>query len=176
MVLSSSEKKMRQLTILVFILLMVGNGAICASLTPKYGKEFNEERMKIGIPIIPDNWELNSVLQDSARWVNPERIEKHNERIPVHHSKGLNYRTGILLSETDIYYGKEDYKTIDGTFRENLSISYFYQVDDYSYVKRTGWWIILNNQQTEDASMDTEITIEEAEKILEEWGIERLSD
>jgi len=163
---------MKQITILLTILLTFGLSAICQQPGPKYGKEYNEERQKVGLPIIPDNWELDSVLQGSSMWVNPERIEKLNNHISVHWSKGLDYRTGTLIAESDIYYGREDYTTVDGTFREKLIITYYYQIDDYSDEKSVGWSAEILNKANKGRK---ELSLEEAERILEEWGIERLS-
>src|SRR5262245_13510714 len=162
---------MKQITILLMILLVVGLGTICARATPKYGKEYNEQRKQVGLPLIPDNWKLDSVLQGSSTWGNPERVEKMNNHIPVHWSKGLDYRTGTLISETDTYYGNDDYTHVDGTFRESLGITYYYQIDDYSSEKRVGWSATIVNEASEGVK---KISLEEAEKILKDWKIERL--
>ena len=164
---------MRRISILLIVLLVVGL-SVCKRPEPKYGKEYNEERKKVGLPIIPDNWELSSVLTGESVWANPERVEKKNKNIPVHWRKRLNYRTGTLISETDTYYGKEDFPDQDGTSREHLYITYNYQVDDYDYKKRADWSASLYNRETV-ASGDFDISLEEAEKILKDWGIERLS-
>ena len=139
---------------------------------PNYGKEYNPERRKVGVPVIPDDWKLDSVLRDEARWVNPDRIEKRDRHIPVHWSKYLNYRTGTLLSETDIYYGKNTYTNSEGTYLEKLLITYHYQVDNYDYKKTIGWSIVLYNATMSGFGQD--ISLEEAEAVLKEWGIQRL--
>ena len=62
---------------MLIISLLIGLSA-CKEPDPQYGKEFNPERKKIGLPIIPDNWKLEKVREDYSLWVNPERSEKFN--------------------------------------------------------------------------------------------------
>jgi hypothetical protein len=128
---------------LLMILLLIALSA-CKEPDPQYGKEFNPERKKIGLPIIPDNWELARVMVDTSRWVNPERSEKFNARIPVHWSKSVWYPEGNLVLEEDIYYGINDYTTVDGTYREDLVITYYYQVDEHDYRQKLGWDVSLS--------------------------------
>ena len=138
---------------------------------PKYGPEHNAVREQVGLPIIPADWEAELVHSGECTWVNPERIEKRDARVPVHWSKYLNYHTGELLYEVDTYFGREDYTAEEeGTFREKLRIAYYYQVDDYDYKERLGWDVTLHNQEY---PFGETICLEEAETILNTWGISR---
>ncbi len=106
----------RMNTMLLVMFLAVGL-VTCKPLIrsePRFGREYNIERMKVGVPIIPDDWELFNSDAKYAAWVNPARAKNMSDRIPLHYDKALDYRTGSLLSETDTYYGKEDYTIPDG--------------------------------------------------------------
>ncbi len=158
----------------ILVLLLALAGLACGIFeqpTPKFGREYNEERTKVGVPVIPADWELHTVRDGECAWVNPERTAKRDARIPGHWSKYVNYRTGELLYETDIYFGREDYVTEEGTFRERLRVTYYYTADPYDHKERLGWSVELSNS----TSTGTEITLEEADAILRNWGIDRLS-
>ena len=168
---------MRNKVTLLLIVLLTANTFACRTLKhyePQYGKIFNAKRKEIGLPIIPNNWEISSVHAEECTWVNPERKKQYTNRTPVHWSKYLNYRTGALISETDTYYGHEDYHLKDeGTYREELVITYFYQEDTLVYGSEAKTWKIWLYGNT--APEGKVINLQEAESILKEWGLDRLS-
>ena len=130
---------MRKQVWLLVVLLTVGLSA-CKDPQPKYGRDFNQERKKIGLPIIPDNWELMRATTDYSKWGDPEHREKLKARVSFHRSKVVIDRNGILTHEQDEYYGKQDYTNFEGTVaREELLITYYYRVDEGDYMKRLGW-------------------------------------
>ncbi len=168
-------KKIRAFSIIVLAFSFLLACGLLKHSEAKYGREYNEKRKEVGLPIIGDDWEISSILDGESVWVNPDRVELYNKRVPVHWSKYINYQTGTLISETDTYYGRNDYYIEqEGTYREKLTISYHYQTDPFVYGSQLGWNVRLYNKETY-AIGDKEISIEEAEKILAEWGIERLS-
>lgn len=165
---------MKKIDLIILILVMSFFGA-CYRHEPKYGKDYNEQRKKIGLSLIPDDWELYKVTKTSSVWVNPKREINIDRKIPVHWSKDVSYDAHGLIAEYDVYYGSEDYITIDGTFRERLAITYRYRLDDsMDYKAHLGWNCRISNQETGKQGGER-ISLEEAEKILEGWGIKRLS-
>ncbi len=163
---------MKFLRTLILTLLLSCTLACCPAQQPpepQYGREYNPERRKAGVPIIPENWELEKVLTGESLWVNPDRIEDRAAGIPTHWSKHLNYRTGELLAESDIYLGKEDYTTPEGTRREYLSSTYRYQVDEYDDEKKIGWEFTL---YSEESPLGKKLSLEEAQEVLTEWNLE----
>jgi len=137
--------------------------------TPRFGKEFNAERERLGVPIIPDEWIVTIVSSQGTKWSNPDKEDIIDSRIPFHVSKGIYYGTGELISETDSYFGMDDWVDLEGNVsRESLDITYNYQIDENDWKKHLGWSAFYRSQETMPGK---EITLEEAIKILQEWNI-----
>jgi len=142
---------------------------------PQYSQDHNEERKKLGLPIIPDHWKIAGLSSEHVIWSDPERENKLEHRIPFHASKRVDYKSGTLQRERDRYYGVEDYVDANGDLqRERLTITYYYQVDGDDEPR---WRIALMQDEKRDGDVfkDGKVTLEEAEEILREWGIERLN-
>ena len=146
----------------------------CKSETPKYGMEFNEEREKIGLPALNEEWicvKKNSIMYDEAgnkrftsTWINPTR-EKNK---PYHWLKSVSYNIYGILTETNSYKGLNIYATIDGTSREALWVNYYFVDNQWRYV-------LAGQEITEDGySLDSRfvMTKEETDSILKFWNIE----
>ncbi len=56
------------------------------------------------------------------------------------------------------------------TLREALSSTYHYQAEDHGFRRGVGWSIRLYRKD----AVAVEVSLEEAEKVLAEWGIKRL--
>lgn len=161
--------KLRLLVLIALTTLSLAACSVFRRPEPKYGREFNAERMKIGLPIIEEDWQLSRSDKGRCSWVTSRREDKAR-RQPVHFSKDVNYRTGMLLSETDLYFGSEDWFLDGETYREELTVTYSFRVDDYASRRRLGWSAWLT-----DRDGSREISLEEAEQVLARWGIQRLS-
>ena len=146
---------------------------ICGWIFPtlKYGREYNPERQKVGLPTIPADWEGMESC-GYATWINPVTAEKVKNHIPVHWFKEVNYAYGTLIVENDKYYGKNDYMCDDGTCREQLTITYYFQADNNGIDGK--WEAQLLSDETWNHSAEENISLDEAKKILETWGIQRL--
>lgn len=165
---------MKQLSIIVSLIITLIACNFLKLPEAKYGREQNQQRMEVGVPLIEDDWELSKVHSREATWVTLGHEQKYDNNIPVHWSKYLNYRDGSLISETDTYYGENDYYLDweEVYRREKLTITYAYQKDEYVYKGNLGWNIRLYNQENPTGK---EISLQDAEQILTDWGIERLS-
>lgn len=149
---------------LILILCNLFLGA-CRQPEPQYGADYNAERQKIGLPVIPSSWRPIA-RQGDCRWMNPDDDTQYKQHLPVHFSKYVNYRDGTLISETDTYYGTQDFTTADGTVREYVSVTYYYSANEGA----AKWDIVLLDQRLH------EISLEQAEEILNGWGLPRLAD
>jgi len=150
----------------------VACGLLPSRPAPKYGPEYNAERMKVGLPVLPENWKLVDSGPDGAAWLNPEANAKERSRIPVHSEKHVRYENGILISEGDSYYGSQDYTNIDGTYREFIGITYHFKVSRNDRLQKLGW-TATRCDAVEPYCKD--ISLEEAEAILKAWGLQRLN-
>src|SRR5258707_15750732 len=89
--------------IFVFMLSACGE-----SINSKYGRQYNSEREKLGIAIIPNDWDAS--WKDDGVWYNPDSDAiKLKNRTPFHESKVVEVQKNILIYEEDNYIGSEDY-------------------------------------------------------------------
>ncbi|MCC7117229.1 MAG: hypothetical protein IT310_01790 [Anaerolineales bacterium] len=131
---------------------------------PEYGKDFNPEREKMGIPIIPENWELRDVLGNRITWGYPEYPPSEHPIRPYYSQKQIVIVDENTIEETDYYEGARMITTLVGDhLYDSLDITCTYHLDSIQEVKCTalfsaGGYIIPK-------------TYEEAIAILGEWGL-----
>jgi hypothetical protein len=166
----------KQIKLWLLVVLLAALGG--CKYEAKYGLEYNEQRKKIGLPLLEAGWKLSTVLEDHTSYTNPDDDIYREKKQAFHWSKSIYYKKGELTKEYDTYIGPGTYTTIeDGTFDEEIRISYYYKVDSVSGGYKKGWVCTLLDQSTA-GSINFEkrnITLKEAEKILKRWGIERLN-
>jgi len=104
--------------------------------------------------------------------MNPEANAKERARIPVHSEKTVHYEDGVLISDGDSYYGSKDYTNIDGTSREFVGITYHFKIGKTDRLQQLGW-TARRCDAAEPYCKD--ISLEEAEAILNAWGLQRLN-
>ncbi|MCL2219246.1 MAG: hypothetical protein FWC23_05105 [Chitinispirillia bacterium] len=172
--------------------------AVVPPETPKYGVEFNEEREKIGLHILDSNWRYSrsygEMYDESGRrvfagnWINIART--HDK--PHYAVKSFEYtndtirNTDVIISETDLYIGSREYTTIDGTFKEELYITYFFSESRWRYslcgedvpdLEKTAYLIdgkrITNPKKAYSSFKSFILTKEEADSVLKDWNIDR---
>ena len=137
----------------------------CRKQQPLFGKEYNQERIKIGIPIIPDNWNAPSAGSDDANWYNPDSDNFHKAKIPFYVSKYVNYQSGILTYEQDEYFGREDFLWDGSLFRERIFITYKY---NFTYGNQEfNWSATYSNKD----GLSQDIGLSKAKEILKSWGL-----
>jgi hypothetical protein len=132
---------------------------------PKYGVEFNEEREKIGLPLLNENWEYVEIIGAlGSSWINPARDKSK----PSYFSKSVSYNNDTILWESDHYVGLKEYNTIDGKFQEELYVIYHFTKSDSDGV---GWKYVLSTAGESDSMHNIDITKEIADSILISWGL-----
>ncbi len=132
---------------------------------PKFGLDYNPERQKLGIPVIPADW--SSMVTDSniTSWYDPQGAEKRGDHLPYHASKDIYSQNGILSSEADTYFGPTDYNDNFSMTpqRERITITYLYN--------ENGWFVSYMSQATHNTGEYT-ISINQAKTFLASWGLE----
>jgi hypothetical protein len=158
--------------------------ACCKPKVPlRYGKEFNSERRRHGLPVIPEDWKLDGnvgAMHGRADvWLNPKNELPGDLPVPMHFSKGILYTQDEILEESDLYYGPRRFSHFTGvevrSYRESIMITYCFRripEHDIAVCTRPGWHVSYLDGKTQDNSRP--ITLVEAERILLTWGIERL--
>jgi hypothetical protein len=151
-----------------------------------YGKEFNNERMKRGIPVIPENWiteRKNICEKDSykfkhnnagVQWYDENHFKikeickrgKHNWKVIVFNDKNI-------IKESDTYYGIKkgkyyNYDLYEKEGYEYITITYSYDAEREGYKP---WHVegkILNIN-------DYPTSLWKADSLLRSWGISRVN-
>jgi hypothetical protein len=164
-VVSPPKKQLGSIVILLGVLLLA-----CQLLTPKLshqcGIEYNAERPALGLPVIPSDWKLEPG-ERSCVWRSPDWSEKKAKHIPVYASKFVSFQAGVLMAENDTYFGPHDFFDFDGTrLRDRLDVTYNYHPDK----DHPQWDVTLTTNQR--YSPVSKITLERANQILVEWGID----
>jgi hypothetical protein len=142
----------------------------CEYAPPKYGLKFNETREKIGLPILSENWEHLKEFGEtgSSSWINPN----YDKEKPYYFRKTVIFNKDTIIWESDWYIGQQKFNTIDGTFNEELYITYHFIKNKYH---NFGWECVLSTAIKSDNDYyhieNISITKEKADSILVSWGL-----
>jgi len=159
--------------VLIFISIICLGCSFLQRKQPMFGQEYNDVRIKNKIPVIPNDWNFSLGTED-VNWYNPNTSELKEAKIPFHYSKYVNYKSGSLTYEQDIYMGYEDYTFDDTLLREKIYITYYYYVNDIPFNSSSVFSLQDQNWVAEYSSKDgflETISLEEAKIILASWGI-----
>jgi len=134
-----------------------------------YGKQFNIEREKRDIPIIPDSWDSFS---SSGRtiWQNPvwdkttRTYGDGGEPLIIHYQKVVIIQNEYTIEETDIYLGDALEIVADNLVLEKIEITCTYNPNNTSEKKCS---TKINTKDVVYSGDD----IDKAIQILSEWNI-----
>lgn len=136
----------------------------CAIIKPKYGYDFNETRSTIGLPQLPEGWELNKVTHESTEWINPTRSNSS----AFYRMKTVVYNNDTILWESNAFKSPGYYTTLDGQFRDELLITYQFTSEDR---EQLGCEFTLNTSETIQDGINLRISQHEADSVLKSWSI-----
>jgi len=166
------KTRLKRKLFLFFVFLILQG---CKYTPPKYGIEFNKTREEIGLPVLLENWDHKKTIEKGySTWVNPnyDREKPYYDRKPYYHEKTVVYNKDTILWEANTYIGLQKFTTIDGTFKEELNIKYYFVKNEDNKIR---WEYNLFTAIKSDNgyySMSTiNITKEEADAILVSWGL-----
>jgi hypothetical protein len=140
--------------------------------TPEYGKEFNPERKKRGVPVIPENWNF-LVSSDMVIWSDPDTYwkpdnrwgDKANPEPPIYYQKQVIIQDENTIKEIDAYLGSNVYEIKDDLeFPERVIITCIYYLDAIENITCTADVYTLDVTYTNG-------DVELAKAILKEWGL-----
>lgn len=189
--------RLSKLCIIIFVLsscILVRND--------KFGKENNKERIKLGLPIIKDNWTLKQGSmydgaffypgpKDNALWFTNSRTK--DKTLPYYAYKTIYFTGDTLVAECDTYLNPYSRLNKKSTTPKNsnadtldppldkynaLSIIYVYKqlhldVKDLSTYS-LGFNYVINGVK-EGFAIRKILNSQQAEAILESWHVERLN-
>ena len=148
------------ISLLLFAVCLVSTS--CKLVKPRYGVEFNSERKKIGLPILPADWKYVKVVGATAScWIRP--IEEKNR--PYHFEKTVAYNNDTLEWERNDYFGTRKCQTPDGTLVEKLMVTYHFTRNEYGKI---GWECEFKDCNTTGYVQLSKAT---ADSVLADWGL-----
>lgn len=143
--------------------------------TKVYGRAANPDRKARGIPVIPDAW-IERRGGDQADWGNPAFADPVTTRNLMHTGKETFLdKSGNPEREYDNYQSGKQYTAIGGDpgelFPETLTINY-----DFKAAKegKNPWRGYVNCGPLERVGSGPDLTLDQCEAILKEWGLKRL--
>ena len=137
---------------------------------PLFEKNYNQKRIELGIPIIPEDWKASSVGADDATWWNPNLKTLDASQIPFHRSKYVYYPSGVLDSEQDTYFGRNDFPYDGSMVREEIFIDCKYSSqsgNDTSLIQKGNCEATYNS----NGKILQHISLSQAKEILDSWGL-----
>jgi len=173
------KKKTYFILILVFILILLNfllrwrqnNKIEHFECKTDYGIDYNIERKKRGISLIPDNWFCKQFKDNSIVFSQKETKNYEINNISFYAYKTLFIRDSVLLVEEDLYWGIEKYPA-DPDNPEAMNTQRVEITYDYEKEKRGEYpWSVdfyhcnIGNQHS---------TLILADSVLNSWGLKRL--
>lgn len=129
----------------------------------QYGKEFNPQRVQMGIPIIPESWEIHSV-NSGITWGYEQFSELGDPPYPRYSQKRIVIEDENTIRETDVYEGSREDISLDGDrVRDHIYITCVYSPIELK-IKCDAYYSTFE--------FSSDISREEAIEILKTWGIE----
>ncbi len=166
----------------VFFCAVVSLSVGCRIRPPEgeLGREYNEERKARQVPIIPDDWNGRGGYLE-ADWANPAKANPKTTENPMHAMKYLSVDPRRNLhQEYDYYYSGKKFPSKsepDSFVSECLTVRYDYNA---ARAGKNPWRCDVScgphyRDTFRADERSGEVTFEEAEAILKEWGISRLN-
>lgn len=126
-----------------------------------YGIKYNNERNRIGLPILPKEWTAVPTFTSGAiiLWVNTKKANE--EKKAFHGRKWIAYNKDTIVSESDWYFGPGSKQN-----RKVLIISYNFKPEAG---KSKGWSYTFSTK--DDPYFLEGISKIQADSILKTWGV-----
>lgn len=161
----------------------------------KFGKEKNEERVRLSLPVIKDTWKLDASIyypapKNHSLWFTQSRTE--DKSLPYHAYKTIYYAGDTLVAEKDTYLNMnykwfENGKEVNGgngalqkKFAKYHALNIVYVYKSVNAVEKNfssyAQGFTYEIQGEKDGLSDVQnINSKEAEEILQGWNLKRLN-
>jgi len=128
--------------------------------TNDFGRSFNNERQKIGVPKIEENWFAHN--SDSTGTTRMNKSHLLETKAPHHFAKSVELSKGQLISEEDSY---------NKFLNDSVDCRIFYE---YSYgTKQWHCKMSTHHYGSYPPSEVVELTLIQADSIINSWGLTR---
>jgi hypothetical protein len=146
---------MKELLLITFLAILSGH---CRNVK-RGGVDFNTKRAAIGLPLLDSSWVIVDDMEGNVRWA-----PAHLADSQTYHSKLIKIRDGKIKREENLFVGTQKYKTIDGTFSEELFISC-----DFDENENVSYWDCYYRGR--DHEFGWKISRVQVDSILSRWKV-----
>ena len=160
----------------LFIIILVMMFSSCSNNSyKKYGLKFNNQRLRIGLPILMGDWEVTNRGIDYNKFDFVVWSRKYDgKNYPYFLKKTIAYNSDTIIYEENQFIGLNTYNTIDGTYHEELFITYnFIELSLQNYNQKKGCVCIIKNELTCKNLHNGNLTINQADSVLQSWNLRR---
>ena len=167
---NSKDKRLKCMICSLCVILIIFG---CADKQNRYGINFNNQRSIIKLPLLDSSWKYSpSYTSEGGTWVNAQK----KDGVPCYFQKRNLIKNNRIIWESDIYLGSKTYMTIDGSIRESLDITYYFEEKKWEYVYHTAKRNYNSSNSPSQIknlynSIDVVISKCEADSILFSWGL-----
>lgn len=141
----------------------------------KFGQILNNERKELGIPIIQENWYTKQVSNKrkgnreySESWTRQIWSDYIDQDIPFHKEKELDKSIDGEINETDRFQNK---------LNDSVTLTLEIHFSRYGKKRNENPWrgtlIKVMNYKTDYQQENRDLTIEQADSVLNMWGLTR---
>ena len=136
----------------------------------KFGLDFNATRKQVGLPVLDKHWKISNTGKDYNGIKYIEWTNKSRSTNPRLFKKSIRFTNDTILYEENQYIGKNTYSTIDGTFQEEIFVTFNFVNDDSKGVhQNAGWEYVFINSKTFDNDTRQKISKIDCDSILASW-------
>jgi hypothetical protein len=146
---------MKKLLLITFLAILSGH---CRNVE-RGGVDFNGKRAAIGLPLLDSSWRVISDRDGYIMWA-----PVHSADSLAYHSKLVKIRDGKVKREENLFVGAQKYKTVDGTFSEELFISC-----DFDENENVSYWDC--DYRGRDHEFGWKISRVQVDSILSRWKV-----
>jgi hypothetical protein len=141
----------------------------------QFGQKLNDERKKLGIPLIDANWYTKQVSNKrignwtySESWTKQIWSDYADKEEPFHKEKELSKSIDGEINETDWFENK---------LNDSISLTLELYFSRYSKKRNENPWkgtlIKITESENDYEQESKNLTIEQADSVLNNWGLKR---
>lgn len=128
--------------------------------TFEFGKDFNNVRTELEIPIIEDDWIMHELSDNFSLWSDRNRVLSTNQ--PHHFTKRIFLAEGTLEREEDAFH-----------YEYNDSIAYRLVIKNNLLDSTRIYHFIYYHLGQYPPTSSLDMTIEQADSVLTTWQLEK---
>ncbi|MRG44197.1 hypothetical protein GFS24_03680 [Chitinophaga sp. SYP-B3965] len=141
----------------------------CNSPEPKFGKEYNSRRTRLGLQKIPDDWKVYAKEEGYEKWENPKMVSSIMNKKAFLSSITTHYDGEIWISEEDLLISGKMFNLNDEEIPERIQALYTFVPMEIGVKKEqvTGWYFSYTG-----AGAAIRMNAQQVDSALKAWGLD----